>query len=124
MTYTFNGKGEFVLVRADTVRHKLDVQGRFEAIPNNIYGTSRATVLTAVAGMVNLLYLSLSFEHAYHFYLLHVAQENTSVVVEVRIRPPYAQWRYRLDVIVDQRYIYFDTFSRHVQNFKGNLIMN
>lgn len=50
MTYTFNGRGEFVLVRADTVRHKLDVQGRFEAIPNNIYGTARATVLTAVAG--------------------------------------------------------------------------
>lgn len=50
MTYTFNGKGEFVLVRADTVRHKLDVQARFEAIPNNIYGTARATVLTAVAG--------------------------------------------------------------------------
>lgn len=96
MTYTFNGKGEFVLVRADTVRHKLDVQARFEEIPNNIYGTARATVLTAVA-----------------------AQENTSVVVEVRIRPPYAQWRYRLDVIVDQRYVYFDTFSRHVQNFKG-----
>ena len=51
--------------------------------------------------------------------LLFAAQENTSVVVEVRIRPPYAQWRYRLDVIVDQRYVYFDTFSRHVQNFKG-----
>lgn len=50
MTYTFNGKGEFVLVRADTVRHKLDIQARFEAIPNNIYGTARATVLTAVAG--------------------------------------------------------------------------
>jgi hypothetical protein len=50
---------------------------------------------------------------------LFAAQENTSVVVEVRIRPPYAQWRYRLDVIVDQRYVYFDTFSRHVQNFKG-----
>lgn len=39
--------------------------------------------------------------------------------MEVRLRPPYAQWRYRLDVIVDQRYVYFDTFSRHVQNFKG-----
>lgn len=47
------------------------------------------------------------------------AQENTSLTVEVRLRPPYAQWRYRLDVIVDQRYVYFDTFSRHVQNFKG-----
>lgn len=51
MTYTFNGKGEFVLLRADTVRHKLDVQARFEEIPNNVYGTARATVLTAVAGI-------------------------------------------------------------------------
>ena len=50
LTYTFNGKGEFVLVRADTMRHKIDVQGRFEAVPNNIYGTSRATMLTSVAG--------------------------------------------------------------------------
>jgi len=96
MTYTFNGRGEFSLVHVDSVRHKLDVQGRFEAVPNNVYGTSRATVLTGIA-----------------------AQENTSVVVEVRLRPPYAQWRYRLDVIVDNRYVYFDTFSRHVQNFKG-----
>merc|ERR1740128_1291654 len=96
MTYTFNGRGEFVLLRADSQRHKIDVQGRFEAIPNNVYGTSRATVLTAIA-----------------------AQENTSVVVEVRLRAPYAQWRYRLDVLVDQRPIFFDTFSRHVQNFRG-----
>ena len=55
MTYTFNGKGEFVLVHADTVRHKFDVQARFEAIPNNVYGTARATVLTAVAGTNKLL---------------------------------------------------------------------
>lgn len=52
MTYTFNGKGEFVLVRADTVRHRFDAQARFEAVPNNVYGTSRATVLTAVAGKI------------------------------------------------------------------------
>lgn len=45
-------------------------------------------------------------------------------MVEVRLRPSYAQWRYRLDVIVDQRYIYFDTFSRHVQNFKGLLSLH
>ena len=50
MTYTFNGKGEYVLLRTDTVRHKIDVQGRFEAINNNVYGTARATVLTGIAG--------------------------------------------------------------------------
>jgi len=50
MTYTFNGRGEFVLLRTDSVRHKLDVQGRFEAINNNVYGTARATLLTSIAG--------------------------------------------------------------------------
>lgn len=48
--YTFNGKGEFVLVHADTDKHKLDVQGRFEQVPRNIYGPVMATHLTSVAG--------------------------------------------------------------------------
>jgi hypothetical protein len=30
--YTFNGMGEYVLVRANTPRVKLDVQGRFEQV--------------------------------------------------------------------------------------------
>lgn len=67
MTYTFNGKGEFVLVHADTVRHKLDVQARFEAIPNNIYGTARATVLTAVAGKQIVFFMNCIF---YLFFIL------------------------------------------------------
>ena len=29
---------------------------------------------------------------------------------QVKMRQPYAQWRYKLDVIVDGRYIYFDRF--------------
>ena len=46
------------------------------------------------------------------------------MVVEVRLRPAYAQWRYRLDVLVDGKNVYFDTFSRHIQYFKGKTIEN
>jgi len=38
MAYTFNGKGEYVLVRADSPRVKLDVQGRFEQVKQNTLG--------------------------------------------------------------------------------------
>jgi sushi domain-containing protein 2 len=50
LEYTFNGKGEFVLVHADSERQKLDVQGRFEQMPENFYGEVKATHLTSVAG--------------------------------------------------------------------------
>lgn len=50
LQYTFNGKGEFVMVRVDSVRHVLDVQGRFEQIPVNYLGEAKASTLTAVAG--------------------------------------------------------------------------
>lgn len=50
MQYTFNGKGEFVLVHVDTQKQKLDVQARFEQMPPNIYGPVMATQLTSVAG--------------------------------------------------------------------------
>ena len=94
--YTFNGKGEFVLVRSSTDRHKLDVQGRFEQLPNNYYGEVKATILTAVA-----------------------ARDNQSATVEVRLRPRDAQWRYKLDVFVDQHRIFFDRFPQKVQSFPG-----
>ena len=35
------------------------------------------------------------------------------------MRQPYAQWRYRLDVIVDGRYIYFDRYPQKIQHFQG-----
>lgn len=50
MEYTFNGKGEFVLVQGNTGRNKLNIQGRFEQVSENIYGEVKATMLTAVAG--------------------------------------------------------------------------
>ena len=48
--YTFNGKGEYVLTRVNTDRNKIDVQGRFETVPDNDRGPVLATQLTAIAG--------------------------------------------------------------------------
>lgn len=55
LEYTFNGKGEFVLVRVNHQKDKLDVQGRFEQLPNNLYGEVRATQLTSVVSKYHLL---------------------------------------------------------------------
>ncbi|XP_050672826.1 protein mesh isoform X1 [Leptidea sinapis] len=96
LQYTFNGKGEFVLVRVDHPQLKLDVQGRFEQVPRNIYGPVNATQLTSV-----------------------VAASNNSVPIEVRLRPTHAQWRYRLDVFADGKRVYFDRPALRVQYFPG-----
>ncbi|XP_063878525.1 protein mesh-like isoform X1 [Scylla paramamosain] len=93
--YTFNGKGEFVLARVDSVRHKLDVQGRFEQISLNYLHEAKGSMLTAVA-----------------------ARDNISSVVEVRQRPIDAIWRYHLDVIVDGQRVYFDRYSQKIQQFR------
>ncbi|XP_011644865.1 protein mesh isoform X1 [Pogonomyrmex barbatus] len=97
--YTFNGKGEFVLLRVNDVRDKLDVQGRFEQMPNNIHGQVMATHLTSVA-----------------------MRGNNSAIIEVRLRPQHAQWRYRLDVFADGQRIYFDRPSLKFQHFPGVVV--
>ncbi|XP_025200383.1 protein mesh isoform X1 [Melanaphis sacchari] len=96
LEYTFNGKGEFVLVHVDSEKFKFDVQGRFEQLPDNIYGPVKATTLTSV-----------------------VSRDNTSTVIEVRLRPRVAQWRYRLDVFADGKRVYFDRPALKVQHFHG-----
>ncbi|KAJ9599570.1 hypothetical protein L9F63_009968, partial [Diploptera punctata] len=96
LEYTFNGKGEFVLLHANSKKQKIDVQGRFEQLPDNRYGEVRATQLTAVA-----------------------ARDNTSSIIEVRLRPRHSQWRYHLDVFSDGRRIYFDRPSLRMQHFPG-----
>ena len=96
LEYTFNGKGEFVLVRADTPRVKIDVQGRFEQVEDSPYGTVHATALTAIA-----------------------AKDNFSSTVEVRLRPRNSQWRYKLDVLVNSRPIFFDRYPQKIQHFPG-----
>ncbi|CAH0391044.1 unnamed protein product [Bemisia tabaci] len=94
--YTFNGKGEFVLVHTNSEKTKLDIQGRFEQLPDNIYGPVRATQLTSIA-----------------------ARDNTSAIIELRVRPRHAQWRYRLDVFADGKRVYFDRPPYRIQHFQG-----
>lgn len=95
--YTFNGMGEFVLVRSNDSGIPLDVQGRFEQVRRNIHGDVPATQLTAI-----------------------VARGNTTTTpIEVRLRPSHAQWRYRLDVFAGGRRIYFDRPALKFQSFHG-----
>lgn len=96
LQYTFNGMGEFTLVRGSNGQERIDVQGRFEQVPRNIHGPVMATHLTSI-----------------------VARGNTSTIIEVRLRPKEAQWRYRLDVFADGRRIYFDRQSLKYQFFHG-----
>ena len=46
----------------------------------------------------------------------------TSDVIEVRIRPAQAQWRYRLDILVNGKKIYFDRDAQRTQHFPGVLV--
>lgn len=95
--YTFNGMGEFVLVRVNDTGFPLDVQGRFEQVPRNFYGNVRATQLTSIAARGNF----------------------STTKIEVRVRPRHAQWRYRLDVFANDVKIYFDRPSLKFQSFHG-----
>ena len=47
------------------------------------------------------------------------ARDNQSSVVEFRVRPAAARWRYHMYVIVDREYVFFWDDSLRVQNFKG-----
>lgn len=97
LAYTFNGKGEYVLVKSRTDRQRLDVQARFEQLTNDEYGNEvRGTILTAIA-----------------------AKDNQSATVEIRLRPRDAQWRYKLDIIVDQHRVFFDRYPQKIQYFPG-----
>lgn len=101
LQYTFNGKGEFVLARVNTKDNRLDIQARFEQMPINLYGEVKATQMTSL-----------------------VARGNLSTIVEVRARPPDAQWRYRLDVFVDKKRVYFDRPALKFQHFRGRFTTN
>lgn len=40
----------------------------------------------------------------------------------MRLRPEYAQWRYRLDVLADGKRVYFDRRSLKFQHFPGVVV--
>ena len=47
------------------------------------------------------------------------ARDNFSTTVEIRLRPTEAQWRYKLNVLVNQKYLYFDRYPEKMQIFRG-----
>ncbi|XP_049825785.1 protein mesh isoform X3 [Aethina tumida] len=94
--YTFNGKGEYVLLKTVDKQNNLEIQGRFEQMPINAFGEVKATQLTGV-----------------------VAKGNSSTIIEIRRRPHEARWRYRLDVIANGKKIYFDRPSLKFQHYPG-----
>ncbi|KAH9406628.1 hypothetical protein TYRP_013610, partial [Tyrophagus putrescentiae] len=79
LNYTFNGKGEYVLVHTNSPIHKFDVHGRFEQLPD-----SPGTQLTAVA-----------------------IRDNISSIVEFRIRPDGCRWFNQMFLIADKEYLYY-----------------
>ena len=47
------------------------------------------------------------------------ACDNNSSVVEFRLRPAAARWRYHMYVIVDKEYVFWWDESMRLQNFRG-----
>ncbi|KAJ6218930.1 hypothetical protein RDWZM_004742 [Blomia tropicalis] len=97
LNYTFNGKGEYVLVHTDSPIHKLDIHGRFEQLPN-----LPATQLTAVA-----------------------IRDNISSIVEFRIRPDGCRWFNQMFLIADKEYLYYwDDNMRTIHTRGVTLLIN
>lgn len=94
LEYTFNGVGEFVLVKSVT-RDNVEIQGRFEQMPRNTFGEVMSSFLSSI-----------------------VVRGNNSLIVELRLRPKESM-RYKLDVFVNGERRYFDKFSMKQQFYKG-----
>ena len=48
-----------------------------------------------------------------------ICDQEICMSTQVRMRPYWAQWRYKLDVLVDQEPIYFDRYPQKIQHFPG-----
>lgn len=108
-----------MLVQANKGKELLNIQGRFEQVPDNIYGEVRATQLTSVVGQ---FFVPIKKKSRVKLFF-SVAQDNSSSVIEVKIRPSHGQWRYRLDVLADGKRIYFDRPALKTQHFKGKVTL-
>ncbi|PSN45001.1 hypothetical protein C0J52_11633 [Blattella germanica] len=53
------------------------------------------------------------------FNFTFAARDNASAIIEVRLRPKHAQWRYHLDVLADGKKVFFDRPSLRIQHFPG-----
>lgn len=95
LEYTFNGVGEFVLLKSVGTRDHVEIQGRFEQMARSGFGEVKSAYLSSV-----------------------VVKGNSSVVIEVRLRSKQSM-RYRLDVLINGRTTYFDKPSMKQQFMKG-----
>ncbi|XP_013418585.1 sushi domain-containing protein 2-like [Lingula anatina] len=91
--YTFNGKGEYLLLR-DT-QHNFQLQGRFgQTLPD-----VKATVIKSIA----------------------MREGALSDIIEVRINPPGSNWKRDLTILVNHEVKHFERKGERTQDFKGGV---
>lgn len=101
LEYTFNGVGEFVLLKStekQKTKDSVEIQGRFEQMPRSLSGEVKSSFLSSV-----------------------VVKGNNSMVIEVRLRSKQST-KLRLDVFINGKRTYFDKPSMTQQFFKGVVV--